>query len=111
MKAACTRCTEGGLAALKQLWHDQSATTSLEYALMLALVGLSAVAGYRSIGDTVAHGVTSGNEGVESVGAATRGDAAGSVAGSGSAAGAGVGAPGGATPGSPAAGAAAPGSG
>ena len=103
------RTEGGGLFALARLWRDESATTSLEYALMLALVGLSAVAGYRSIGDTVAHGVSSGNDGIESVRGAGAGYEGGSIGHSGSTVGAGS--PGGGAPACPATGAASPGSG
>ena len=84
------RCSKDGgcLAALRRLWLDQSATTSLEYALMLALVGLSAVAGYQSLGNTISHGVETGQEGVERVGVINSGsDAVGSVGRGGSAGG------------------------
>lgn len=98
---------EGCLPPLQHLWRDEAATTSLEYALMLALVGLSAVAGYQSLGDTIAHGAQTGQEGVDSVGSMSAGgDAVGAVGG-GSAGG--MGAAGSGTAASPATGAAAPG--
>jgi Flp pilus assembly pilin Flp len=54
-----------GMAAF---WRDEAATTTLEYALLLALVTLSAVAGYRSLGNSVGDGVGEGQKGVASAG-------------------------------------------
>ncbi len=56
---------KGALGGLGRLWRDESATTTLECALLVAFVTLSAVAGYRMLGDTVSGGVSGGQEHLE----------------------------------------------
>gem|GEM_PF-4688952 len=51
------------------LWKDESATTALEYALMIALIVMSVVAGYRSIGLIIADEAAAGTDGIGNAGA------------------------------------------
>ena len=53
---------ERDIGPLRRFWRDEDATTSLEYALMLAFVALSAVAGYQALGGSVADGVGARNQ-------------------------------------------------
>ena len=48
--------------SLSTLWRDEDATTSLEYALMLAVITASAIAGYQRLGMAVSDGATGGQE-------------------------------------------------
>lgn len=66
----------GGFGAIRSFWRDEDATTSLEYALMLALVGLSAVVGYQALGGSVGDSVCAGHESVSAAGMAQDGGAA-----------------------------------
>ncbi len=46
--------------ALVGFWRDEDATTSLEYALMLAVISASAVLAYQHLGLAVSDGATEG---------------------------------------------------
>jgi Flp pilus assembly pilin Flp len=50
------------IAGFRRFWRDEAATTSLEYALVVALVSLSAIAGYQVLGASV--GAGAGSEGI-----------------------------------------------
>jgi len=62
--------------ALLGFWRDEDATTSLEYALMLAVIAVSAALGYQHLGLTVSDGATDG----QSVGSAASSSTAASGA-------------------------------
>ncbi|MFW5867453.1 MAG: Flp family type IVb pilin [Armatimonadota bacterium] len=68
--------TERAFGPIRRFWYDEDATTSLEYALMLAFVALSAIAGFQALGGAVGDGVDTGARDVRSVGSSggARGD-------------------------------------
>ena len=38
---------------MRELWNDESGVTTVEYALLLAVVALAALVGYRALGEGV----------------------------------------------------------
>lgn len=71
MEGPAGRSARGqNLSGIRWLWRDEEATASVEYALMLGLVVLSALVGYHSLGDAVGDGVRNGSEAVEHAGTA-----------------------------------------
>jgi pilus assembly protein Flp/PilA len=44
---------------LKSLWHDEDGLTTVEYALLLALVAIAAIAAWTTLGGKVNSTVTS----------------------------------------------------
>jgi len=43
---------------LKSLWHDEDGLTTVEYALLLALVAIAAIAAWTTLGKKVSNAVT-----------------------------------------------------
>ncbi|MEA3401225.1 MAG: hypothetical protein U9R79_08320 [Armatimonadota bacterium] len=74
------RCIVEGVS---RLWRDEEAATTVEYALMLAVMALSAVIAYQALARVAQDSVTAGTEGLGRLtgeggaGAAGLGDAAG----------------------------------
>lgn len=50
------------LATLKSLWKDEEGLTTVEYALLLALVAIAAIAAWKGLGGKVTDTVTSATD-------------------------------------------------
>ena len=51
-----------------ELWRDERGLTMIEYALLMALVALSAVFSWQQVGDTAVNSVQSGTVQIASAG-------------------------------------------
>ena len=65
MKNSATAHVPGsGSTLLRRFWYRQDGTTTLEYALVLALISVAAVLSYQSLGLVVGDNVSTSQEGV-----------------------------------------------
>ena len=53
------------LRALKELWRDEAGLTTVEYALLLVLVAIAAIAAWRTLGQNVSSTVEQVNNTLE----------------------------------------------